>query len=147
MPRVYKRKSNKGLQGGRWTQESLNQAINNVLPWQKSAYQASTIPRSTLILKAKGWGGRKPRKSTINSGSGGKSPAISAIYEERLFKYLRVMNKCGFGLSKEEVKDIGKGFVQKNHLTAPFKNGLPGDDWWRNCKNRHQITLKKPERV
>lgn len=150
MPRVYERKSNKGLQGGRWTQESLNQAIDNVLSGQMTAYQASKhykIPRSTLILKTKGWGGKKPRNSTINSRSGGKSPAISAIYEERLVKYLSVMNKWGFGLSKEEVKDVVQGFIQKNNLTVPFKNGRPGDDWWRNFKDRHKISLKKPERL
>ncbi|CAG9829203.1 unnamed protein product [Diabrotica balteata] len=79
------------LQGGRWTQESLSQAITNVLSGQMSAYQASKdyqILRSTLILNTKRWGEKKTSTSTKNSGSGGKSPAISAIYEERLVKYL-----------------------------------------------------------
>lgn len=52
------------------------------------------------------------------------------------------MSRWGFGLLKEEIKEVVQEFVTIHNIKTPFKNNRPCDDWFLAFKNRHN---KKPE--
>lgn len=146
MPRKYKRKTNRGA-GGRWSADSLEEAIAHVKDGTmtlSTAAQSFGIPRSTLGLKIKGWKGRKPSQT---KGGGGRTTDLDSKAEQRLVKYLDVLNKSGFGLSKKQVQNVVHDFVEEQGLSTRFKNSVPGHDWFKGFCERHQLSLKKPEKL
>lgn len=52
------------------------------------------------------------------------------------------MEKWGFGLSRSEIITLVGDFVTINNIKTPFKNGIPGEDWFFNFKNRHNLSIK-----
>lgn len=38
-------------------------------------------------------------------------------------------------------------FVKGNNLNTPFKNGVPGEDWFLEFKKRNNLYLKKAQNV
>ncbi|CAH2226763.1 jg14191, partial [Pararge aegeria aegeria] len=62
-------------------------------------------------------------------------------------EYLRTLDKWGWGLSKEEVLDLVAAFVQKNNLKTPFKENRPGTKWFVSFRERHKLSVKKPQAV
>ena len=66
-----------------------------------------------------------------------------------LLNRLRLFEKWGFGLLRSEVFDIVQTFILKNDLLdkVPFKNGVPGEDWFLGFKKRHRLSVKKPQAV
>ncbi|XP_046662934.1 MFS-type transporter clz9-like [Homalodisca vitripennis] len=55
------------------------------------------------------------------------------------------MAKNGFALSKEEVLDVVKKYVEQNSLTVPFVGNRPGHDWCKGFCERQKMSLKKME--
>lgn len=84
---------------------------------------------------------------TGNNFSENKKTALNHKQEAHLVKMLKIMNKWGIGLSKEEVKNVVSDYIVKNKIQTPFKENRPGDDWWYGFKKRHNLSLKKPEPV
>ncbi|KAJ8927801.1 hypothetical protein NQ314_019682 [Rhamnusium bicolor] len=91
--------------------------------------------------------GKNPRSSTAASQLGGNKTALSSETEERLVKYVNIMNAWGFGLTKVEVLDVIKNFVTARGIQTPFKHNRPGNNWWYGFKKRHKLYLKKTERL
>lgn len=143
MPRNYQRTTEKGLNGN-WTEEELKLAIEDVnkngLKIGESA-EKHGIPRSTLHLKCKGWRGRQPTGNM----TGGGTTVLSSEEETRLSDNLKVMNKWGFGLTKNCVLDLVRDYVVENEKQNPFKCNRPGKDWFRAFCKRTGLSLKKPE--
>jgi len=54
------------------------------------------------------------------------------------------MEKWGFGLSRSEIITLVGDFVTVNNIKTPVKNEIPGEDWFLNFKNRHNLSIKKP---
>ncbi|CAG5018141.1 unnamed protein product [Parnassius apollo] len=38
-------------------------------------------------------------------------------------------------------------YIAKNQIDNPFKNGILGADWFISFKNRHNLSIKKPQTV
>lgn len=38
-------------------------------------------------------------------------------------------------------------FIRRNGIVTAFKNDIPGHDWFRNLRRRHNLSLKKPQLV
>lgn len=55
------------------------------------------------------------------------------------------MSKWGFGLLKEEIKDVIQEYVIQNNIKTPFTDNKPGDDWFIAFRDRHFLSVKKPE--
>lgn len=146
MVRTYKKKTNKGG-GSAWSHEDMNEAIiaieNKTMSVRRAAMHFK-VPKSTLLLKSRGWKGRQP---TLNSKSGGQKITLPASEEEKLAKLMKTMSKWGFGLSKQELLNVVQEYVQKNNIPNHFRNGRPGTDWFKSFCSRHHLTLKKPELV
>lgn len=79
------------------------------------------------------------------TGVAGRPTVIAIAEEQELAASLKTMSKWGFALLKEEIKDVIKEYVIENKIKNPFKDNRPGDDWFAAFKERHNLTIKKPE--
>lgn len=139
MVRHYVRKSNRS----NYSSQKLEEAINDVRSGRKNAYNASKkygIPLSTLLDRLKGRRGAKSK-------SLGRSTALSKRDEMRLASGLLTMEKYGFGLSRKEVLELTGQYVQTNKIKNPFRNGVPGEDWFLAFAKRNNLSIKKPQSV
>lgn len=76
----------------------------------------------------------------------GPKTFLTKSEEEEIVRWLIDLAKCGFPRKKEELLDS----VQKIALDAkrwtPFKNGRPGEKWYKLFLNRHpELALREPE--
>lgn len=80
-----------------------------------------------------------------------KNGSLSGYKAAQIYKIprmtLHVMEKYGLGLTKSEVQELVADFVRKNNISVPFKNGNPGSAWFTAFKNRHNLSVKKPQAV
>ncbi|KAJ8926270.1 hypothetical protein NQ314_021391, partial [Rhamnusium bicolor] len=76
-----------------------------------------------------------------------KAPAIRIEDEKRLAEGLKTMERWGFGISRKEILHIVADFITKNKTKTPFTNNIPGNEWFHNFKNRHRLSIKKPQAV
>lgn len=65
----------------------------------------------------------------------GRSTVIPEEIEKQIAKNLHEMEKYGFGLSRTEIMELVGDYVTKNMIKNPFKNGIPGEDWFWRLKN------------
>lgn len=138
MPRNYIRTSTNPT----YTQERLHQAVEavkNGLSGYKAA-KSFSIPRSTIMAHVTGIRGAKSQTQ-------GRSPVLPADVEKQLAEHAHTLEKHGFGLSKQEVIDIVGEYINKNNIGTPFKNGIPGHDWYIGFSKRHNLSIKKPQGV
>ncbi|KAJ0179204.1 hypothetical protein K1T71_002884 [Dendrolimus kikuchii] len=140
MPRKYLRTSSRATC---YTKESLQLAMQRIINKELSYAAASKIygiPTSTLsdrILK----------KTGIVSNSLGRPTAIPVVLEAKLANCLRTLEKWGWGLSREEVLDVTQDFIKRNKIQTPFNNDRPGPDWFISFRQRHNLSIKKPQPV
>ena len=56
--------------------------------------------------------------------------------------------EMGFGLSRRQLLAKTGKMVKSLKLETPFKNGIPGKEWFQGLKGRHpEITMKKPQKL
>lgn len=134
----YKRKTKRAS----YSKEALRDAVREVESGRMSGYGASKtyqIPRMTIMDHV--------NRKRVTSTTLGRSTALSQEIEYKLATSLHTMEKYGFGLSRKEVLEMVGDYVNKNKLITPFKNGIPGKDWFLAFKERHGLSLKKPQGV
>ncbi|RVE39998.1 hypothetical protein evm_015352 [Chilo suppressalis] len=139
MPRNYVRKTDNAS----YPLEKLLEAVKAVKSGRLSGYEASKhygIPRSTII-------NRVYDRKGLKSSTLGRATVLSREVEEDFVKKLRVMEKYGFGLTRKELLETVGQYVSVNLVKNPFKNGVPGEDWFLSFKKRHELSIKKPQPV
>ncbi|CAK1583779.1 unnamed protein product [Parnassius mnemosyne] len=133
MPRKYIKKKVQ-----KYSQEDVEKAVEEVNQGIFSIYGAAkkySIPTTALFDKVK-----------LNHIQNiGRPQAIPFQQEEGLANGLRIMEKWGFGLSRNETLDVVTDYVAKNNLKTPFHNNRPGPDWFLNFKKRHRLSINKPQ--
>ncbi|XP_026325747.1 uncharacterized protein LOC113234608, partial [Hyposmocoma kahamanoa] len=136
MVRHYKRKRETP-----YSRENLLKAVEEVKFKRMSSYQAAEqfgVPRATIYAHVSGTRGlNKPGRSTV----------FDKDTELRIVNCILVMEKCGFPLTRKEVISLISEFIRRNGIVTAFKNDIPGDDWFRNFRRRHNLSLKKPQSV
>lgn len=140
MPRVYVRKTNRG---GAYSKEDINLAVAEIKRGALTIHRAHRlyhIPKTTLFYHLKGTRGKK-------SETQGRSTVIPKEDEIKLANALRTLEKWGFGITRKELLMVVASYVEQNNIKTPFKNNIPGDDWFRNFKIRHHLSIKKPQSV
>ena len=57
------------------------------------------------------------------------------------------MGNSGFGMTRNQIKDMIQSYVKFTNRQTPFKDGRPGPDWMNGFEDRHkdQITKKMRE--
>ncbi|XP_031329207.1 uncharacterized protein LOC116160201 [Photinus pyralis] len=140
MVRYYKKK---GTKDPKYLFENLELAIRECQAGHMTIYKASTtynIPYSTIYSRVKNLRGAKKNCK-------GRLTALTSKQEDELAAGLTTLEKWGFGLSKKEVLEQVAFFVKECKLKTPFKDGIPGDDWFAGFKKRHNLSIKVPQSV
>lgn len=99
----------------------------------------NNIPRMTIMDHVK--------NKRFKSNSLGRSTALTFEVETKLASSIHTMEKYDFGLTKKEVLEMVGQYVNRNHISTPFKNGTPGQAWFTAFKQRHHLSVKKPQAV
>lgn len=132
MVRKYKRKS---VRGEKYTQEQLHKVVLMCKQGELSAKLAAktyNIPLSTL----RNIHGRRGVKSK----SMGRGTAIPTEVEGKIANGIKQMAKWGWGLTRKEIAwELVGMYVNKNNIKTPFKDGVPGEEWFLAFKARHHI--------
>lgn len=139
MVRQYIRKKD----GPGWGKQQLEEAVEAVKSNKMSGYEAAKhfkIPRTTIMDHVTGRRGLK-------SNSLGRPTVLPTEVEVNLAYCLHVMEKNGFGLSRKEVIELVTVYIKTNNIKNPFKEGVPGHDWFINFATRNNLSLKKPQAV
>lgn len=99
------------------------------------------IPRATLQDRIKGRVAEKPRQM-------GPDPYLSKENEQTIVEWIIQLSKCGFPLKKEELLSTVQKIVRDGNLETPFKDGRPGQKWYKSFINRHpEISLRSAEAI
>lgn len=77
----------------------------------------------------------------------GRKTALKPEMETDLSNKIKIMAKWGFALTKSEILNTIQSYVQENDLCTQFKNGRPGNDWFRGFCQRHKLSQKKLEQL
>lgn len=140
MPRKYIRKSNRSS----YTLEALSNAIDDIKEGRLTFREASAkhgVPFGTLAKKLSG---RSPLSSIVS----GRKTVLPPQSEEELCEFLKVSGKYGFGLSKNELKDLVRDYVTSENIKTPFKENRPGDDWVLGYLKRHpSLSIRAGEKL
>ncbi|KAK7605135.1 hypothetical protein V9T40_006993 [Parthenolecanium corni] len=139
MVRNYVRKT----AGPAYSKEDVQKAKEMIESGRSSLHAATKlfhIPKSSMSQWITGSRG-------VKSATMGRSTIIPAAEEKRLADCLKKMNKWGFGLSKKEMLSLVGKYVTRNNISTPFKDELPGDDFFNRFMKMHNLSLKKQQAV
>lgn len=139
MVRSYKRKGNDPS----YNKDDIKVAVRAIKSGRMTIYKASrtyNIPYATIYSHTKGTRGMKKANK-------GRLTVLTQEQEEELAAGITTLEKWGFGLSKKEVLQMVADFVKENEIKTPFKEGVPGTDWFISFKNRHALSIKIPQSV
>ena len=138
MPRTYKRAGSRN----KWTDEQLESAMKAVRKDKMKPHKAATmfgIPSSTLYDHLKG----KSRKRF-----GGHPTVLSHVEEKEIARICEVLQQFGFPLTTDIVGIIIRDFLNDSERPNPFKDSVPGYDWWRGFLRRWpNLAQRKPEHL
>lgn len=126
-----------------YTKDVLLEAVEAVRSKRLTLFTAAkyyNIPRTTLWNRVKG-------KRGVKSSSGGRPTALPLEEEATLASHIKTMERWGFGLSKPEIVSAIGQHVKTTGLVTPFKDSVPGDDFFVNFKRRNELSQKKPQAV
>ncbi|XP_062566558.1 uncharacterized protein LOC134228881 [Saccostrea cucullata] len=96
------------------------------------------VPKTTIVDHVTG-------KSQIGKKAGRKS-TIPIQVENSIVEKILAAAERGFGVTKKQLIIKVARLAKLKGIT--FKNGVPGDDWWRAFKYRHpEIVIRRPEQL
>ncbi|CAG4974201.1 unnamed protein product [Colias eurytheme] len=120
MAKVYKK----------YTDEELQNALLKTRSGELTAYKASKlykVPYQTLLDKLK----------NKHTNPAGHATVLTKDEEELIVKWVLHMADIGFPVSKEELLlSVGK-LVRELNRANPFKDGIPGRDWYERFLKRN----------
>jgi hypothetical protein len=87
----------------------------------------------------------KQKYTTIGAGG----PTVLTCAEEReIALSLIALGEMGFGLTKELVNVVVRDYIREKQIPNPFRDGVPGRDWWSRFKSRWPcINERQPQHL
>lgn len=119
------------------------ESVQNKIKTYRQAQEHYGVPISVIYHRIKG------RHISIEKcGIRGRSTALSKDIELQIVNCLLARAHIGYPVDKQELKTLVGDYVTANNITTPFKNGIPGEDWYQGfMKRNNNISLKKPEHL
>ena len=128
----------------RYTTEQLKAAIEAVKDGRMKLVMASkrfNVPLTTL--------GDHAKRGVDRIGAG--SPTVLTENEEKeIVVSVQVLQDIGFGLTKELVGVVVRDYSKDQPFRPnPFKDGVPGRDWWQQFLKRwaKELSIRKPQHL
>lgn len=134
---------NRPKKGKKYSESQVKQAVEEAQKCIRDGTSFSKRGRARKYGISKDLLDRRLKGKGLNTA--GRPPAIPAAEEKELAESLIIMSKWGFGLTKEETKDLIQTYVRENGISTPFTFDRPGDDWYLGFQKRFNLTIKKPE--
>ena len=80
---------------------------------------------------------------------GAGRPSVLMLTEEReIVVTCQVLQELGYGLTRNIVTDVVTKFLKDSHRKSPFKDGIPGPDWWEGFLHRWpSLSQRKPQHL
>ena len=133
MVRTYKKKEN----GPKLTEVDMANAIADCKNNKLSIYMAAErngVPNTTLRRHLK-YEDQKVAPPTV----------LTPAEEDEIVMTYILFGEWGFGIGKAEVVNVVTEFCKNSKRPNPFKNGVPGPDWWAGFVHHHpQLVKLKP---
>ena len=120
----------------RYTQEQVETAVELVKSKQMSlngASKAFGIPYATLGDKVRGRRPMQPAPKTV----------LSEDEEKKLVQWLIELSHRGFGLTKDDVKDMVKTILDARGAKTVLRDNRPGKDWMQAFFKRHPEVVER----
>ena len=119
-------------------------SLRQCAPQSLVASKRFRIPQATISNKVTGRSGVDARA--------GKAPVIPPQAEEALVKGALEAADTGFGVSRKQLMRIdgrrAGQLCQRLNIQTPFKDGIPGKDWFLGLKARlPELSLRKPQKL
>ena len=139
MVRNYRRKT-----PAKYSPEQLLAAIEAVNKKKMKVPMAArryNVPVSTLYDHVRG------KVAKIGPGA---PTVLSEMEEKEIVISLQVLQEMGFGLTKELVGVVIRDYLKDQpYRPNPFRDGLPGRDWWQLFLKRwhSQLSVRKPQHL
>ncbi|KAJ2937643.1 hypothetical protein O0L34_g19317 [Tuta absoluta] len=134
MVRHYKRKKEKT-----YSELQIQKALDDVRKKKMTTYAAAAyyqIPRSTLNTRL-----------TCIRDSPGRPTVFTPKFEKCMAENLHIMERYGFPLTRKEASILISEYVRRNGIHTPFKDDIPGKDWFHALQRRNELSIKKPQAV
>lgn len=77
----------------------------------------------------------------------GRKTCLTPEMENDLSGKIKIMSKWGFALTKNEILNTIRAYVEENGLRTQFKNCRPGNDWFRGFCKRNKLSQRKLEQL
>ena len=123
-----------------YTQDDLEVAVSKVKCKELSFRQAEArygVPRSTLSDHVCG---------KVSSTRRGPPTILTSAEENMLVHWAIEMAAIGYGRTREELCLTVKAMLDKDGRANPFRQNMPGKDWWYAFLKRHpEISQRTPE--
>ena len=135
MVRNYKTKSTEN----KWSDEQLAAALLELRIGKgaisvNAAAKKYGIPWSTLHDHYEGISTKR---------YGGKSTVLSREEESEVLLTCISLQELGFGLTRATVGRVIKDYLLSNGRLNPFRQGIPGYDWWQGFLQRWPIVSER----
>ena len=137
MPRSYVKKREKK----KWNDEQMMEAMEKVQTGEMTCYGAAKrygIPTQTLRDRVKG--------KVAKGCKVGWPTALTQHEEKEIAETCMLFAEWRFGINKEEVIGVVGDYCRVAKKKVPFKDGTPGDDWWKGFMARYpDLAKRKPQ--
>lgn len=78
----------------------------------------------------------------------GRPTILTPAEEKEIVVTCQVLQELGYGLSREMVGEVISSFIADQKRQSPFKDGVPGKDWWRGFLKRWpSLSERKPQHL
>ncbi|KAK9736193.1 hypothetical protein QE152_g12696 [Popillia japonica] len=75
----------------------------------------------------------------------GRLTVRSSEQESELTSGLTKMERLGFDLSRREILQAVAALIIANQIKTPFKDHVPGPDWFIHFRKGHGLSIKTPQ--
>ncbi|KAJ8966813.1 hypothetical protein NQ314_003309 [Rhamnusium bicolor] len=99
------------------------------------------VPKTTVHEHLRGKTPKQHRKTE-------PAPLLTFEGEEKIAEWVINIAKCGFPIKKQKLLETVRKIVEDSDAKKIFKNGIPGEKWYRNFMKRHpEISIRESEGV
>lgn len=128
-----------------FSEETLERVIANVKNKQVSLRQGAKALNVSVSFLRQRVIGKMPL--VAEKETRGRKTVLASNEEVELANYLKILAKWGFGMTQLETRNVVGEFCVSNNRPNPFKDGVPGRDWYQGFAKRHDLKLKSLEQL